>query len=180
MSSPATRFRDEPSFYAWLGLPAYNQGETKLPQRYQTHCQPDHLPMGAGVIGTEWAMHSPFPVAPYAGRFLGKTIMGLQNRQPANKFSRSARHLPTLDSGNYNDLTNATEEDEYMLSAQVTVQGRLGFRSWSTWPRYVAGGLRLPALREDTPYADITRDAYRNHANRSVTYPIVSRCLGGR
>ena len=161
-------FRDEPSLYAWLGLPAYNQGETKLPYNVTRPVgQPDHLPMGAGVIGTEWGDALTFSCsACHAGRFLGKTIMGLQNRQPrANKFfAVSQTLLPTLDSGNYNDLTNATEEDEYMLerssdrsrSIGVQVPVNLGL---DTSLAQVALSL---ALREDTPYADITRDAYRN------------------
>ena len=82
-------FSDEPSLYAWLGLPAYNEGETKLPYNVTRPVgQPDHLPMGAGVIGTEWGDALTFSCsACHAGRFLGKTVMGLQNRQPrANKF----------------------------------------------------------------------------------------------
>ena len=161
-------FRDEPSLYAWLGLPPYNEGETKLPYSVARPAgQPDHLPMGAGVIGTEWGAALTFSCsACHAGRFLGKTVMGLQNRQPrANKFfAVSQTLLPTLDSGNYNELTNASAEDQSMLerssdrsqSIGVQVPVNLGL---DTSLAQVALSL---ALREETPYADITKEAYRN------------------
>lgn len=116
-------FGTMPGLYAWLGLPAWNPDDAPWSARAPFRSpRPDEvlpgMPMGAAVFETQWGKALTFSCATcHAGRLLGKTVVGLNNRQPrANAFFHAAKtFLPLVTAEQFEDLAGADEGEVAML-----------------------------------------------------------------
>lgn len=125
-------FETTPEFYAWLGLPAYNPPEVAaLGGPYHSprpEMAPAGAPMGVGLVSTPDATALTFSCAAcHAGRLLGRTVMGLGNRQSrANAFFRIAKQLlPTLDSPVVFDAVGITDGERALVERTLTAARRV-------------------------------------------------------
>jgi mono/diheme cytochrome c family protein len=158
-------FETMPGMYDWLGLPAYNaSGAGPFGSPHPIGVQPQ-MPMGVAVIDSEWGPALTFScTACHAGRLLGRTVMGLANRQSrANEFFNiSLRVLPSLDTPVIRDALGTTEGQSAliaraMVSADNVVAKKPQALGLDTSLAQVALSL---ARRGDDPYA--TPDAERS------------------
>lgn len=125
-------FETTPEFYAWLGLPPYNPPEVAAlggPYHSPRPAQaPDDAPMGVGLVSTPDATALTFSCAAcHAGRLLGRTVMGLGNRQSrANAFFRIAKQLlPTLDSPVVFEVVGITEGERALVERTLEAARRV-------------------------------------------------------
>lgn len=178
-------FETTPQFYAWLGLPPYNPPEiTALGPPYAAtppQGAPEGAPMAVGVIDTDTVPALTFScTACHAGRLLGRTVIGLANRQPrANAFFRIAKSLlPTLSSHILLDVIHITPDERALIDRTLTATARVDARDplalgLDTSLAQVALSL---ARRADDPYAtpDPTRQI-RPLDNPLATLPADSK-----
>ncbi len=161
-------FETTEGFYRWLGLPAYDPpGEgpfAGLPYAApRPPGAPDDAPMGVGVIATDSVEALTFSCsACHAGRLLGRTVMGLANRQArANSFFHIAKSLlPVISSPLLLDLIEVTDDEMRLIERTLGHVANVDAR------RPVALGLDTSlaqvalslARRGDDPYAEPSVD----------------------
>lgn len=128
-------FETTPEFYAWLGLPPYNPPDiTALGPPYAATPGPrvpPGAPMAVGVIDTPHVPALTFScTACHAGRLLGRTVIGLANRQPrANAFFRIAKSLlPTLSSSLLLDVIHITPAEQALIDRTLAAAARVDTR----------------------------------------------------
>ncbi|MCB9543440.1 MAG: hypothetical protein H6703_13465 [Myxococcales bacterium] len=142
--------------------------------------------MAVGVIETDTVPALTFScTACHAGRHLGRTVIGLANRQPrANAFFRVAKSLlPTLSSSVLLDIIQITPAERALIDRTLTAAARVDARDplalgLDTSLAQVALSL---ARRGDDPYAtpDPTRQIRPLETPSPSSPPTANPCPGG-
>lgn len=126
-AAPLVGFDTVPGFFDWLGLPPYPAGiEPAGPPDYD-----GRWPMGAGLVETPAGPALTFGcTACHAGRLLGRTVVGLANRQArANAFFDVSRQfLPLLTTDFVLDALDASEAERALARRSAEAAASVGSR----------------------------------------------------
>lgn len=147
--------------WSWMGLPERNEGLTGPTWEVPAAAGlPDDIPLGAGLVETEHGPGLTFACFTcHAGRFQGRTVVGLANRLPrANEaFVIGFELLQGVDDQVLRDVIGATDDDLALMA-----------RTRAAIP---AVGTKTPEVRGlDTSLAQVARSLARREADAHASF----------